>query len=119
MKKEKFWIKFYKNLDYNLYNIANGGQGGNLYDKSGNNNPMFNKKHSEQTIIKMIEKKKDNKYGNKLTFNQAQHIRRLYKNKKNNKLTYAKLSYIFNISFMSIRRIINNITYKKGERKCQ
>lgn len=67
-EKEKKWIKMFNSLVPNGYNIAEGGNGGNLGKDiikkrqlnvikngtyAGKNNPMFGKKHSEETRRKI------------------------------------------------------------------
>jgi group I intron endonuclease len=65
---EKFLILCFKKMGYKLVNMTNGGEGSAGYkwtdeqkaniDVSGNKNPMFNKKHSEQAKNKISAKAK-------------------------------------------------------------
>lgn len=69
-EKEKYWIAFYKNKNEATYNIALGGNGGDLFNChteeekqiirqkisvkiAGKNNPMFGKHHSDETKAKI------------------------------------------------------------------
>ena len=60
-EKEKYWIKYFKDLNYNLYNITKGGRGfqkkhtKESKEKIKKNNARYwlNKHHSEKTIEKI------------------------------------------------------------------
>lgn len=67
-EKEKFWIKYFNSIDLNIgYNIAYGGDGGDLItnnpnkehfleycrNRKGIKNGMFGKKHNQNSIEKM------------------------------------------------------------------
>lgn len=74
-KREKYWINHYNAIDDRLfYNIAKGGNGGDTYsglseeqlniikqkiNRNGEHNPMFNKKHKNETKNKMSIKAKE------------------------------------------------------------
>ena len=87
--REKYWIAYYKGLSIRMYNIAEGGDGGDLcrhypeekkkeinkkkavplehncfhlIPRVGELNGMYGKKHSETTISKIKETKKMNPY---------------------------------------------------------
>lgn len=56
-EREKYWISFYNSTDANIgYNITKGGTGGQTHDVSGENNPMYGHKYTEE------EKKKIGDY---------------------------------------------------------
>lgn len=77
-EKEKYWIKYFNSTDLNIgYNIAYGGDGGDLItnnpnkehfleyckNRKGEKNGMFGKKHRPDSIKKMSENKKGQNKG--------------------------------------------------------
>lgn len=53
---EKMWIVNYKILGCNLVNGTDGGEGGKTSNRTGANNPMYGRKHSKETKLKMSNK---------------------------------------------------------------
>lgn len=76
-EKEKCWIKEYNSTDLTIgYNIAFGGNGGDLftnnpnkeiirkkYSRKGKDNPMFGRKHSDETKKRISLNKKGQRKG--------------------------------------------------------
>lgn len=77
---EKKWINHFRTLGFEMYNIADGGKGGNMVaweslskkrraeinaknseSHMGEKNPFYGKKHSEETKAVLREKSKNNK----------------------------------------------------------
>lgn len=56
------YIKYYRKLGYNLYNIADGGCGGYIRDVSGKNNPMYGKHLTNEHKNKISRALKGRKY---------------------------------------------------------
>jgi len=60
-EKEKFWISFYKNNNFRMYNIADGGQGGDLWTNSLNKEEISKKlsdaNHKRWNKMTEIERK--------------------------------------------------------------
>ena len=60
-KREIYWINYYNaDTSDNFYNIAYGGSN-SKYALRGENHPFFNKKHKQESLIKMRESKLGNK----------------------------------------------------------
>jgi group I intron endonuclease len=147
-EKEKYWIEHLKARDKKIgYNITKGGEGClgcsnkgivftkkhkenisiNHHDVSGQNNPMFGKKHSEEVKLKiskansgreinentknkMSETKKGEKNSNsKLTEKQVLLIREEYF--KNN-ISQKDLSLKFGVEKACIHKIVTYLTWR-------
>lgn len=142
-EREIFFINYYKELGHKLTNISNGGEGWTVgtkftdkhkqniskfhADVSGENNPMFGKKHTETTRQKIsnahsgtihtketkkkMSKKKigENNHNSKLTINEVIEIREKYKNKE---YSQKELALKYNVNQPAIYKIINYITWK-------
>ena len=132
----------YKNEGHRLTNLTNGGEGflntklseehrrnisKNHADVSGEKNPMYGRKHTEEvkqlsrelntgkvasieTRLKLSEKTKGEKNGNStLTENDIYLIREYFNDKK---FTQVELSLMFNVKQPAIYKIINRLTWK-------
>jgi group I intron endonuclease len=78
---------------------------------SGENNPNYGKKHSEDVRKKISESQKgelSNKA--KLTWEEVREIRRLYKDEH---MTPKNIALCYNVSYTTIRLIVNNKTWKE------
>ena len=76
-EKEKYWIQYFDSTNLNIgYNIGKGGDGGDIftnhpnkeeirkkYSHLGENNGMFGKHHTEESIQKISENKKGQNKG--------------------------------------------------------
>ena len=84
-QQEKYWIKFYKqNTTFELYNIADGGDGGNLTPLGGH----YGHKMSDETKQKISNALK----GRKLTEQTKQKIACKNKGRKHTTQTKTKIS---------------------------
>ena len=84
-QQEKYWIKFYKlNTTFELYNIADGGDGGNLTPLGGH----YGRKMSNETKQKISSALK----GRKLTEQTKQKIADKNKGRKHTTQTKTKIS---------------------------
>jgi hypothetical protein len=86
------------------------------YNNLGENNPMYGKKHSPETIKKISEANQISMIGRvsnkrKLTQNQADEIRELYDLFRAAKWTNKRIGELYNVSSFCIADIINNISY--------
>ena len=141
-EREIFYINKYKNEGHRLTNLTNGGEGflntklseehrrnisKNHADVSGEKNPMYGRKHTEEvkqlsrelntgkvasieTRLKLSEKTKGEKNGNStLTENDIYLIREYFNDKK---FTQVELSLMFNVKQPAIYKIINRLTWK-------
>jgi group I intron endonuclease len=142
---EIHWIKLLNSLDKKIgYNIAPGGEGGvgsnkpkseehrkniSKYhaDVSGEKNPMFGRKHTDEVKdlirskhigmkmtdeckLKMSENKKGERNNNsKLSEYDVLKIREIYSNKVYN---IKEISLIYNVQKACIHKIVNYITWK-------
>lgn len=116
-KREIYWINYFRqNYPYRLYNISDGGDGGKMpqyiIDKTrikiskankgneklshkGSENPMFGKKHSEETKKKISEHKKGKPswtLGKHLSEDTKQKLRKANLGKKHSEETRKKMS---------------------------
>ena len=79
-EREIYWISFYKATDRNIgYNISEGGNVNRTF--VGENNPFYNKKHSEETRKRWSLVRKGKKY-RKRTDSEKDHIRQVMKGRK-------------------------------------
>jgi len=148
-EREKYWIQQYNSTNKNIgYNITKGGDGGstnsfflnkkltpehrlkisqNHHNVSGENNPMFGKKHTENSREKMSVKRKGVKHSNetikkfqlrssgennsnsKLTKSIVKQIRNDY---NNGNVSYNDLAIRYNVKKPCIWKIINYVTWK-------
>lgn len=147
-EREIFWISFYNSQDPKIgYNISNGGDGNsnnkhrigkklsethkkkislNHHDVSGEKNPMFGKKHTDESKEKISIKRKglklteatiekfkirssgENNSNSKLTELMVKEIRTEY----NCGVTIKELSLKHNVKPPCIWKIIKRITWK-------
>ena len=95
-KAEKFWISEYRSRGKAEYNIADGGQGGNLGEEvnkklRGENNGFYGKHHSVETRRKLSEAHKGRKFG-PLSEETKRKISEAQKGKKHSKERIQKNS---------------------------
>jgi group I intron endonuclease len=146
-EREKFWIKKYNSTNRNIgYNITEGGEGNNTnrhflgkkltdehkrkisenhHDVNGVNNPMFGKKHSENTKKCISEKRKGVKH-NITTIKKYLNTRK-GSNNSNSQLTedivlkirddyktykISEICLIYNLKQSCVWKIINRYTWK-------
>lgn len=84
------YIRYYRNLGYNLYNINNGGTGGTVRDLSGKNNPMYGKHLTDEHKQKISKALKGRKYSQE----EYENHKRSRKSWKHTELTKKHLSEI-------------------------
>jgi group I intron endonuclease len=120
-ESEKYWIQQYRNLDFNLLNLTDGGEGNlgwkppietrhKMSRKLIGNKRMFNKKHSAETKKKMSlshmgkpHLKGESNPMSKLSSKDVQAIKELY---DSGSYTQIDLSKKFNISRAQIGRVL-------------
>lgn len=94
-QKEIYWISKYRNLDTPMYNISNGGDGGNIYEYlSDEQAKHVKRKISEYNKLGICGNKgkhlssehrrkiSESNRGKKLTIEQIQHLREVHKGQK-------------------------------------
>jgi len=84
------------------------------WDSSGENNPMFGRRHSSETKEHWSEIRKNTYCGEKstsakITQNEAFSIRKIYNDEF---LTQKELADRFNVKTCTIGRIVNNVSFK-------
>lgn len=145
-EKEIFWIKELNSLLPNGYNVSIGGEGGDTYTNnpnreniikkisqklSGENNPFFGKKHSEESIEKMKKSHKGMLSGDKNGMFNKKHSKESIEKMKQNRSGgvqkgYCKVIYVLEaptgeiININSYQNLMNFFDYnrlilKKGE----
>lgn len=97
-ERERFWILYLKENNYQLYNETDGGEGSFGVRRYGSNNSNYGKKmkpHVKQQLL--IHRRK-------LSDTQILEIKSLY---ATNNYTQTELSKIYKISLTQIHRIVN------------
>lgn len=85
--REIYWISYYRNKGFNMYNIANGGDGGNIYE-------YLSKDKAEEVKRKISECNKSGKCGNKGKYLSDEHRRKISNSSKGKNLTPEHIQHL-------------------------
>jgi len=137
-EREKYWIAYFNSTDKTIgYNITNGGDGGytgpawnlgkslseehrrkvseNHADISGINNPMYGKKHTEESKLKAAQTRRENPYKHTESARRRMSQRGTGENNQNSKLTNEIVMSIRNDhSTLSLSKITKKYNIKKA-----
>jgi group I intron endonuclease len=132
--REQYFIKYYKsNIKNYGYNYESGGHKNKMLSDdtkkkisknhknvSGNNNPFYGKKHSDESINKFLNNANyinrkylgEESHFAKLTLEQATYIKRYLKENDTTHSEEKKLAEMFNVGINAIQKIKHNRTWK-------
>lgn len=85
--REIYWISYYRGIGSDMYNIANGGDGGNIYE-------YLSKDRADEVKRKLSECCKSGKCGNKGKHLSSEHKRKISDSNKGRSLTPEHIQHL-------------------------